>query len=119
MMDALMPTPPRGLTAFPMPPTSRDPTLGHESHHRRGCRSASNSRSAGPSIRLGLSRARQRAGWMVWLDGGLQQRSSCPKQRGLYPVRQLDASKPFRRIEVVLPALIDDPNVTLPLRVLI
>jgi hypothetical protein len=56
---------------------------------------------------------------MPWL-GRLRQRSLCPKERGLYPPRQLNRSKPLRRVKVVLlPALVDDPQVALSDRFLI
>jgi hypothetical protein len=41
------------------------------------------------------------------------------KERRPDPARQLDGSKPFRWVQIVLAALIDDPQVTLPRRVFI
>jgi len=50
--------------------------------------------------------------------GGLPPSRSA-KKRGSDPTRDLNGSEPFGRVEIVLAALVDDPKVTLPRRVLI
>jgi hypothetical protein len=47
------------------------------------------------------------------------QPSRSAKKRGSDPTWDRNGSEPFRRIKIVLAALVDDPKVALPRRVLI